>query len=72
MKRVFIIFFLCYTQHGFLCFSNELQDISKEKSKGEQETLCQIYYIRNIAAIVIALCDPDRNAKQRMELCRQL
>ena len=30
MKRVFIIFFLCYTHYGFLRFiSNDLQHVTK-------------------------------------------
>ena len=40
MKRVFIIFFLCYTHYGFLRFiSNDLQYVTKGEWKNEKNTL---------------------------------
>lgn len=65
-------FFMLYSTWIFMFFSKLIMHISKEKSKGEQEALCQIYYIRIITAIVIVLCGPNRDAEQRMELQRQL
>jgi hypothetical protein len=38
MKRVFIIFFLCYTHYGFLRFiSNDLQHVTKGNNLGQYD-----------------------------------
>ncbi len=46
--------------------------LSKEKHKGEEETLYQIYDSGNSGDTDGGLYDPDRHAEQRMELYRKL
>ena len=71
MKRVFIIFFLCYTHCGFLRFvSNDFQNALKGENRGEKETLYQIYGPGNSGGFNDLLCGTDRHAEQRMELHR--